>query len=238
MSSASPGKATALRPPRRQRPVRATAPVLSVARKLPFDYTADEWRRIERACSGGLPAGARRALSIAAAQFCSLGTGGRDQWLRAREATWKRRWNEVHKLTTRLRAAMRFATDSDVIIEPYLKKLDEDLSRLENDAKRYWGGRPVTAMRRELQQEYYTAVLTVWADQLGGKITCTWDPIRGKVKGILIPFFVAVTDPVLGDGAPRNTSLKAIIDREKKRRLSRNLGNGQDTMSRAPHAAH
>jgi hypothetical protein len=183
------------------------------SRKLPFDYTADEWQRIAAACPSGLSAQARRALSTAARQFSALGNS--HEWLKAFSVREQQRWNEVSKLAAQLRGAIWRATEHHALIDGYVKKLDAGLSKLEKDAKAHGGPRPVVT-RNTLLQRYYQAVLCVWTDHLGREIKRSND--GNHESGPLARFFNAAIEPVLGDAAPANGTLKGIFEREKRRR--------------------
>lgn len=208
------------------------------SRKPRFEYTLDEWQRIEAACPGGLSEQARRSLIVAAIKYRAL-FGGHD-FLKRHRTKRQRDWTAVGKSAVQLRGAIaRATTGSDRWFEPYLEKLQIALSRLEADAEVYANPSGAAATQQDAREEYYRAVFSVWADEIGRDVTYTYDVTRREsIRGDLVRFFKGVTDPVLGDRAPKNSSLKAIFDREIKRRKIIELSNGQKAPARIVRAAH
>jgi hypothetical protein len=68
-----------------------------------------------------------------------------------------------------------------------------------------------------LKSWYQFAVLEVWTE-LGGKLKISRHPIKGKIKGPLVKYFSAVTEPVHG-GSPE--SLPDIIKRHEALKAAR-----------------
>jgi hypothetical protein len=71
--------------------------------------------------------------------------------------------------------------------------------------------------REHPRMAFYRDVLTCWTGA-GGTLRYSRHPTSHALQGVLVRYLQAVTQPVMGDDAPKLETIRSLIDREKKLR--------------------
>jgi hypothetical protein len=197
--------------------------MLRAAELLTFDYSPEQWAEVAKSlqplkAKDEAIEKARGRLERAARSFFRDKLNGPGH---KRQRQWKlEHWTKVDKLADALISEF-FWLERDEIRhgppdpsgkerQPYRHQITE-LMKISVKAKRHVSPNRIDDgfPRTTLKSDYHGAVLRVWTE-LGGKLKVSRHPATGKIKGPLVRYFSAVTQPVHG-GSPE--SLPDIIRR-------------------------
>jgi len=180
-----------------------------------FDYSETEWSAIEAAVRevrvGPLTSHERRRFRSAGDLYRVHSRS--KVHLDRLSNTRSKAWILVEKLSEELRAALEEAAKS-VTREEYLERFPSLLVKLRDDAQLFSRGH--WEMTKDRPQEiFYRTVLSIWVDEIGGKLKKSRSSDTAEPTGPLLRFFMAVTYPVMGSASPKPETIHGIIKREK-----------------------
>jgi hypothetical protein len=99
--------------------------------------------------------------------------------------------------------------DVRVLLSQIKLQVDMNVSRLRFGPAYAWS----YSGRLEPRVPYVQQILWLWTHRFGGKLTLSVD---WRVHGLLVDYVAAVAGPVMKDAAPKPSSLRDSIERQKK----------------------
>ena len=182
-----------------------------------FEYDLQDWSDIERSAQRAgvapLTPDQRERLTLAANIY--LSQSAQREWIK----NFVRHYDSNNKIINGLAAQLYdklIEKDFHILIqEPEYDVLTAALVKLRDDT-----AQPLSEQLTKLsvRERYYRHILSVWI-KLGGELGFSRDG-NNRIRGPLVRFFQAVTNPVLGDCAPALETISDIIKREKDRQRS------------------
>ena len=182
-----------------------------------FDYSDEEWTEIEQSarltCNKQLTDEVRQRLRQAGALYLTLSRAG-NKFLKQQQLASISSWQSIRRLAGELHEQLDKANVPRVDGSKYGTLL-KSLAKLTNDSS--------ISSAKSLQsprENYYSDVLGVWLDELGGRLGLSRGSNTHKLGGPLVRFFRAVTCPVLKTDAPALETISDIVGRERDRRTA------------------
>jgi hypothetical protein len=182
-----------------------------------FDYSDEEWTEIEQSaqltCNEPLTDEVKQRLRQAGALYLTLSRAG-SKFLKQQQLAFISSWQSIRRLASELREQLDKAQVPRVDGGKYGTLL-KSLAKLTNDSSIS----PAKSLQSP-RENYYSDVLGVWVDELGGSLRLSRGSSRHKLGGPLVRFFRAVTCPVLEADAPALETISDIVGRERNRRAA------------------
>lgn len=182
-----------------------------------FDYSDEEWTEIEQSarltCNKQLTDEVRQRLRQAGALYLTLSRAG-NKFLKQQQLASISSWQSIRRLAGELHEQLDKANVPRVDGSKYGTLL-KSLAKLTNNSS--------ISSAKSLQsprENYYSDVLGVWLDELGGRLGLSRGSNTHKLGGPLVRFFRAVTCPVLKTDAPALETISDIVGRERDRRTA------------------
>jgi hypothetical protein len=195
-----------------QKTSEGTVPSANRGGVVQFDYTESQWSKIEEAVGplerGTLLEEVRERLRNAAREYLSGGLLQRGD--RAR----KNRWEKITRLSKKLNSELPSCVEETFgrdMPRPFC-----DLISCIGRLPRYSELAAIECSSRSKilpQWIFELKILQIWMD-LGGKLKISRHPKSQKVQGPLAKYFLAVTEPVMGNATPSLESLPDIVERQ------------------------
>jgi hypothetical protein len=178
-----------------------------------FDYTESQWKKIEEAVQalkqGTLLEEVRERLRNAAQEYLS------GELLQRGDRARKNRWEKITRLSKKLASELSSCAE-----ETFGKDMPRPFCDLISGIGRLPRYSEVAALECASRSKilpgwiYELKVLQIWM-ALGGKLRISRHSKSQEVRGPLAKYFLAVTEPVMGDATPSLESLPDIIERQK-----------------------